>query len=287
MINNMKKSNITATPAQAFDQNDPEAEVFALFSKHLHNAPETEINLAAVNQRLAQRIKASVTRQTGLITVRARNGSWQALTSGIRYKPLWQSPIGNSVLIEFAQGASLPVHKHAHLEEGVVLSGSLQVDDIELQQFDYHVSPPSSRHGKIWSKNGGMAFLRGSSIGETIAMMKEVLGGFLPKNELNSRSVTINGCSWDEIQPGLFRSELWTDGEVASQFYRLSPGTMLAGHTHPLAEECMMLSGELYLGDILLQAGDYQFATKGSEHHEIYSDTGALFYVRSAVPVAH
>ncbi|MBM4207726.1 MAG: hypothetical protein FJ190_06805 [Gammaproteobacteria bacterium] len=280
----MEKPKITTTHAKAFDQDDQDAEVFALLSKCLRDESTAGINLTAVDRKLAQRLQSSLAGQAGLFTVRARSGVWQTLTSGIRYKPLWQSLSGNSVLIEFAPGASLPVHKHMHLEEGVVLSGSLQVDDIELQQFDYHVSPPGSRYGKISSKNGGVAFLRGSSVGETVAMVKEVLGGFLPKNELYSRSVTINGCQWDEIQPGLFRSELWTDGAFVSQFYRMSPGAVLAGHTHPADEECMMLDGELFLGDILLQAGDYQVAVKGSKHGEIYTDTGALLYVRSAAP---
>ena len=48
------------------------------------------------------------------------------------------------------------------------------------------------------------------------------------------------------------------------------------GMNHPVDEECMMLSGEVFLGDILLQAGDYQHAPAGSEHLEMFSDTGAV-----------
>ena len=44
----------------------------------------------------------------------------------------------------------------------------------------------------------------------------------------------------------------------------------------------MVLSGEIFLGDILLQEGDYHIAPAGTEHLELFSDTGALFYVRGA-----
>jgi hypothetical protein len=44
-----------------------------------------------------------------------------------------------------------------------------------------------------------------------------------------------------------------------------------------------MLSGDIFLGDILVQEGDYHLAPAGTEHLEIFSDTGALLYVRGAL----
>jgi hypothetical protein len=44
-------------------------------------------------------------------------------------------------------------------------------------------------------------------------------------------------------------------------------------------EECLMLSGEAFFGDILLRAGEYQHAPLGSRHGEAFSDVGALLYV--------
>jgi hypothetical protein len=44
----------------------------------------------------------------------------------------------------------------------------------------------------------------------------------------------------------------------------------------------MMLSGEIFLGDLLLRAHDYQFAPQGSSHGLVYTDVGALLFVRSA-----
>lgn len=268
------------------DQIDTEAKeqelMLSQLSEHLQTLPPAPMLLDKLEQRLANRIQISIAKHSGLCTVRSKEGVWQDLIVGIRYKPLWESTQGNSVLVEFAPGSALPLHRHNYLEEGIVLSGSLQLDDLELTQFDYHVSPAGSRHGRIHSKQGGVAYLRGTSIGRPLSMIKEVLGGFLPKNHKDSESIFNNDNGWVEIQNGLYQKDLWTDGTVASRYFRIAAGTRVEGHAHSLDEECIMLNGDVFLGDILLQAGDYHLAPAGTEHLEIFSDTGALLYVRGA-----
>lgn len=257
-------------------------DIFGALSQQLKTLPTAPDVLESLEARINNRIQASLDKHAGLRTIRSRAGTWLNLIAGIRYKPLWQSREGNSVLIEFAPGASLPVHRHSHMEEGIVLSGSLQLDDLELLPFDYHLSPQGSHHGQITSKDGGLAFLRGSSVGEGLAMFKEVMGGLLPKNSKVSASVRSNEGGWTQVQDGFYKKELWSDGIISSQFYRLEPGAFLEGHWHPLDEECMILNGEIFLGDILLQEGDYHWAPKGSRHLDIMSETGALLFVRGA-----
>jgi quercetin dioxygenase-like cupin family protein len=270
-----------------FDQSENDFEdqerLLSMLSEHLQPLPTSSVVLKSLGKRLESRIQTSVTKHAGLVTVRSREGIWQKLTSGIRFKPLWESSVGNSVLIEFPPGAALPLHRHNYVEEGIVLSGSLQLDGLELSQFDYHVSPPGSRHGRISSQQGALAYLRGSSIGQPFSMFKEVLGGFLPKTNKESESVLNQDGNWHEISEGVFQKDLWTDGTILSRYIRIAKNTQIAGHSHPLDEECMMLSGDIFLGDILLQAGDYHVAPAGTEHLKISSDTGALLFVRGAV----
>ncbi|WP_152976274.1 cupin domain-containing protein [Methyloglobulus morosus] len=264
-------------------ENNDQSEVFGLLSEHLNVTSPSQTLLDSLGKRLENRIQTSIAKHAGLRTVRSREGVWLDLMPGIRYKPLWESLQGNSVLVEFAPGSALPLHRHSYLEEGIVLSGGLQLDDLELTQFDYHVSPAGSRHGRIRSKQGALAYLRGSSVGQPLSMFKEVLGGLLPKNHKESESITAGEGEWIEIQTGVFQKDLWTDGTVASRFFRLNAGTYMDRHYHPLEEECMMLSGDIFLGDILVQEGDYHVAPAGTEHLEMFSDTGALLYVRGAV----
>jgi quercetin dioxygenase-like cupin family protein len=229
------------------------------------------------------RIARSVAEHAGLLTVRQHDGVWQSLRPGVRFKPLWAGAEGHTVLIEFAAGGSLPVHRHRWVEEGIVLRGGLQMGELELGPFDYHVSPAGSRHDAIRSRDGALAYLRGTSLGDTPSVVRELLGGLLPFRGGSPRSVFAHDTSgWTALRPGVMKRELWSDDRIASRFYRLEPGAEVPAHEHPRDEECMMLSGEVFLGDILLREGDYHFAPAASRHGAVYSDVGALLYVRAA-----
>lgn len=243
--------------------------------------PEAQ-RLKSISSRLDQRVADSVAEHAGLLTVRGKDGVWQNLKEGIRTKRLWQGPEGNSVLIEFAPGACLPVHRHNWVEEGIVLKGGLQMGDLNLGVFDYHLSPEGSRHDRIQSRQGALAYLRGTAIGHTPSVLREILGGLLPFKGGVAKTIFFNDAGWEQIAPGVLKKDLSSDGIIASRFFRLEPGSKVAGHPHLQNEECMMLSGELFLGDILLRAGEYQLAPVGSYHGEVSTDIGALLFVRGA-----
>lgn len=259
-----------------------QTEVFGLLSEHLKKTLQSQTVFESLEKRLERSIQISIAKHEKLWTVRSREGVWHNLLSGIRYKPLWESPQGNSVLVEFSPGSSMPLHRHNYLEEGIVLSGGLQLDELELTQFDYHVSPAGSRHGRIRSSQGALAYLRGSSLGKPLSMFKEMLGGMLPNDHQESESIMDNESGWVEVQNGLFQKDLWTDDKVSSRYFRLQAGTRIDGYDHPLDEECMLLSGDIFIGDILLQEGDYILTPAGTGPLDIFSDTGALFFLRGA-----
>ena len=228
-------------------------------------------------------IAHSVAGHADLLTVRLQNGIWQTLKPGIRFKSLWTGSEGSSVLIEFAPGTSLPAHRHSWVEEGIVLRGDLEMGELQLGPLDYHMSPIGSRHASIRSRQGALAYLRGTSLGHKPSVLRELLGGLLPLGVDSSLTVFANeNEKWVEIIDGVFKRELWSDSVWVSRIYRLEPGALVPGHSHLLAEECMMLQGEVFLGDILLRAGEYQLAPAGSLHGEVYSDVGATLFVRGA-----
>jgi len=176
----------------------------------------------------------------------------------------------------------LPIHRHNWLEEGIVLRGGLQMGELDLGVFDYHVSAPGSRHEAIRSRQGALAYLRGTALGDSKSLLRELLGGLLPHRGNTSDTVYFNKLDWQPVQAGMSVYPLYTDGVMASRFCRLEPGTCVEAHLHPQDEECMMLSGDIFLGDILLREGEYQIAPAGTRHGEIYTDVGALLFVRGA-----
>ncbi len=260
-----------------------QAELSRLLAAALAPISPDAVRHEAITGRLQQRLAHSITEHAGLLTVRLKDGVWHAIRDGIRFKTLWNGAQGNSVLIEFAAGASLPVHRHNWLEEGIVLRGGLQMGELELGLFDYHVSPADSRHDNIQSRQGALVYLRGTSLGHPAAVMRELLGGLLPFSGGDAQTVFSGDAGWQQLKAGVYKKELYSDGSLVSCFYRLEPGATVAGHHHLKNEECMMLAGEMFLGDILLREGEYQLAPAGSLHGEAYTDVGALLFVRGAV----
>lgn len=264
-----------------FDLSD-EIELNRLLEGLAPIAPEAS-QAANLRSTIMHRVSQSIAMHAGLMTVRRKHGFWKTLKSGIRYKSLWTGSEGSSVLIEFAPGASLPAHRHNWMEEGIVLSGDLSMGNLQLGPLDYHMSPKGSRHSSISSSQGALAFLRGSSVGHNASIMQELIGGLLPIGQDHSITVFAGEqAHWQEIAAGVFKKDLWSDGTRVSQLCRFEAGAELPGHTHLLDEECMILEGELFLGDILLSAGEYQWAPAGSKHTGLYSDVGATIFVRAA-----
>ncbi len=91
---------------------------------------------------------------------------------------------------------------------------------------------------------------------------------------------------WQEVATGVYIKILHRHEPAGLLTYlvRLAPGFAMAGHPHPFAEECFMLEGELWLGDLKLQAGDYHFAAQGSSHGHLHTPTGALAFIKGALP---
>lgn len=87
---------------------------------------------------------------------------------------------------------------------------------------------------------------------------------------------------WELLQEGVEKQLLFFDRALGTESFllRIAPGTRLSAHHHEMAEECLMLEGEMSIGDLHLAAGDYHVAMPGSDHGEIHSEIGALLYIR-------
>ena len=91
---------------------------------------------------------------------------------------------------------------------------------------------------------------------------------------------------WVPFAPGVESKVLNDDGKTQTWLARLQAGATLPAHYHFGDEECMVVEGSVLLGDVLMQAGDYQIARKGSSHGEIRCPTGCVLMLRSPSPQA-
>lgn len=99
------------------------------------------------------------------------------------------------------------------------------------------------------------------------------------------RTIRAGGEGWTEFIPGIRFKILHRDeaGGTNSLLARLDPGATMPPHIHGTNEECLVLEGEITLGDVTVRAGDYHFAPKGAEHGALSTRTGALIFLRSGL----
>lgn len=95
-------------------------------------------------------------------------------------------------------------------------------------------------------------------------------------------TIPSTGGEWKELTP-LVQMKLLSAFDGAHSFLlRLAPGAVVPAHRHPADEECIVLEGEAWLGDIKVCAGDYHIARRGTKHGAVTSQKGALLFIRGS-----
>lgn len=94
------------------------------------------------------------------------------------------------------------------------------------------------------------------------------------------RGITIRAREgrWHEWVPGV-RAKLLNrrdDVNRGSFLVEVDPGAVFPTHPHEDDEECYMISGDLWFGDLELLAGDFHFAPRGTVHPPATSRRGCL-----------
>lgn len=241
---------------------------------------------AAVRERLQQRLAAARGAAATMTTRRHKRQPWAALAPGVKAQTVYLADADHARrageplrarLIELAPGITLPPQP---LDDGaavlaphrelLVLSGSVALSGRTLSQRDYHVIPAGRPTPLLRAADGGaVLFWRESDLTA------------LPDDE--AHSVYDADAGWTEFGPGIRRRVLWHRDGQGALLYHTDPGAMVPHHAHGHDEECLMLQGELFLDDVLLQSFDYQLAPAGSDHVVTQTDTGVVLYTHGDV----
>jgi hypothetical protein len=86
---------------------------------------------------------------------------------------------------------------------------------------------------------------------------------------------------WTEMAPGVSFTVLFEDpvAKRRSILVRALPGSNYDSHFHAEGhEECLVLEGDLIMGDLELLPGDYHIAAKGSTHPVATTRSGCVLY---------
>ncbi|MBL0729027.1 cupin domain-containing protein [Piscinibacter sp. HJYY11] len=227
--------------------------------------------------RLMARVAASHAAEAGLVTTRRARAPHAVLAPGIMAQTLYRGAghrPGEPLrvrLIELAAGARLDAKALANEavlltrhREWLVLAGQVQSDAGCFGPRDYHVTPAGVATPGWQADTAALLFLRESAV---------------PSHARGS-TLTVRDAEagWPEFAPGIRRRVLWAHDGQAALLYRAEAGAAVPRHSHGHDEECLLIDGELFLDDVLLQAGDYQLAPAGSGHQLTHTDTGVVIY---------
>ncbi len=250
------------------------------FSKLWAPAAENLAGAGAVRHRLLDRISASKAKESAMHTAQRHRLQREALGPGIAAQTLYACQDERALrpgeplrarLIELKAGTTLTPAFLGSEEllrqrrrEWLVIKGAIELDGQRLSMRDYHTSPLGHPTPTLIGRGDALIFLRESTT--------------TSENEERPRTVFDAEAGWPDFAPGIQRRVLWHDGEQAAMLYYAQAGAAVPQHRHDHDEECLMLQGQFFLDELLLQPGDYQLAPAGTGHRISETDTGVVIY---------
>jgi quercetin dioxygenase-like cupin family protein len=241
----------------------------------------------AVQRRLTERVHRSVDAHREYTTVRREDLDWQTVASGSEEALLATTAYTRVVQVRLAAGTALHWPGDAHAQEVLVLQGSLDATpsgtdaSIELTAGGFALKDAAGA-GTLRARGGAARLYVRHLLQETQNLPEpERAWWLLPRSPL--QLVPAGARRWRPNFPGVDVMPLWGSSTITSMLVRFAPGASVPDHRHDVHEDCLMLEGEMFLGDILLRAGDYQLAPAAGGHFSEMSERGGTFFFHGAI----
>lgn len=248
------------------------------FARAWADAAPPAADAAPLRGRLLSRVQASAQGEAAMLTRRRHRTPVQPLADGVDVQTLYQTDEARRPgeplrvrLIALRAGTALQAGVlgdatglQGRQREWLLMRGRLLQDGQPLQALDYGWAPAGHATPHWQAETDALLFLRESA--------QAAQPGDGP------RLVRDADAGWPDFAPGIRRRVLWQRDGQAALLYQAEPGAQVPQHLHGHDEECLMVQGELFLDDLLLQAGDYQLAPAGTGHRITHTDTGVVLY---------
>ena len=91
---------------------------------------------------------------------------------------------------------------------------------------------------------------------------------------------------WETMAPGIAFKVLHIEpaSNTRSILIRMHPGSRVPVHSHTQVEHCLVLEGEVTIGEHIFRSGDWHIAMPGTTHSDFRSTTGCLLFIRAEIP---
>lgn len=166
-----------------------------------------------------------------------------------------------------------PVASHVERCSACGASAQKLRDEMSVLTEAYVETPPP---GGLWDKvQRRVDEERARTAAETEALVARLL----PTGSTLLRAAS--GGWRDTSVPGVRVRVLHEDAaqDKRTALYQMDPGSRYPAHVHGGAEECFVLSGDLWLGELRMGPGDYQ-RVEGESRHLVQSTRGGcLLYI--------
>jgi anti-sigma factor ChrR (cupin superfamily) len=250
----------------------------------LNLAPLAATPSAVVQQRLLQKVQLSRADHASFITVRHGDTPWSDAPNGVRTRLLHAGPSLRSRLLALRAGTVLPDLDDAKAQEIVVLEGALRKDQARFKTESLLIRTGAQNHQTpLCAETETLLFVRERL--RPHATLPAAEAQWWPEVETPfwAAASSQEPSAWLAFSPGVHIKPLKGNDASISILAKFEPGASVAAHSHGLDEDCIMLQGDLYLGDVLLRKHEYQLAPQGSRHGILASDFGAVLYFHGAL----
>ncbi len=135
----------------------PPVEPPGIVRRQLLDSLTTESQKSVARPELLQKAARGILlQQTGLLIARSADMPWEQVAPGISRKILSVDSIRSysTCLIRAEAGARYPRHRHADVEELLVLEGDLHVHGVIMHAGDYCRAEPDSIHEETYTEGG-------------------------------------------------------------------------------------------------------------------------------------
>ena len=103
-----------------------------------------------------------------------------------------------------------------------------------------------------------------------------------------SRMTTLRGSegAWEDLAPGIQLKILHLEksSNTRSFLLRMEPGSRVPVHSHTQDEHCLVIEGEVRIGEHFMRSGDFHLAPPGTTHEDFSTQTGCLLFIRAEIP---
>ena len=171
---------------------------------------------------------------------------------------------------------------------GEYFLGTLSGDERQTLEADMKRDAGLRDRVEAWERRLGPAVLAATqSVEPPPGLLDKILGVIDGRQQVDFGGVTVraNEGEWVPLARGSEVKILLVDKVKRERSFllRLAPGGHVPGHDHPTTEECMVLSGDMVIGDTVFYPGDFHAALAGVKHPPLTSRNGGVVFIRGPI----